>query len=775
MESYEAGVIMGKILSWLILALILWGVYRIWKKIFTELFHGMWRLYAYFFPNPTKKLLQKYLFWVEFVQGISSIEAFKNKLEIISHAILYKNSYGRFYLTQEEATCESEEVEQISVHDILASQTYPFFLLNRLERITLYGKEDLHRVSKRAQMVWTRKKDILFHMILEDGHLVYPKEYPQESPFRFGYEVFSDARGFKGVYDVAQERLILGFAYKSITLYGNVARLSKDNENFFLYDIAQHAMMCETTKSAPLPLWVKEKIDLRTIELSNYVELFDVPQSRYDLESMGLWGAKVWVMEVPSGYEEILEDSNIGTIEWNHYCSADIFDMSVELPVNFKKKNGEFVSVGVAHDYLVLDKEAREKLASTPKDFTKKTEAHMPRSFEDLLVRGNLPDDPRVVPNYLKIKNAQYDDVDFSNNSVDELIKLDSEEFNELVSQTDNGLLFTWLSTLSDAELEKFYTYNEEKVKLVNDAELSSKEQFENAMASINKEEITDTQRARATLEMPLAIAYAKELYSKTIAFRMFRTYDYFKEYEEEKDARFEVTLSNIIWDEMKYIPDYFEQVLTLYRDAYDEKSVYHQKMLKHLALRFGALIATLNRVASILEIKQDSLNWFTGEMIKNDFLPPLEISVSQTKKLQSDKKLINFLTLMYAGICDENDANYLSNLIESVYTLFEWYPANSDACEYAMVEMMKSVALKEVNEENANAFMSFFEALPRFYKVLSYDKIMQLKSKINHTLATYKPLDNKIFEQKGVKNRLILLNYKIDMEDLYYEGLQTK
>lgn len=47
----------------------------------------------------------------------------------------------------------------------------------------------------------------------------------------------------------------------------------------------------------------------------------------------------------------------------------------------------------------------------------------------------------------------------------------------------------------------------------------------------------------------------------------MFRTYDYFKEYENEIDARFEITLSNIIWEDMGYIPDYFEKVLKLYID----------------------------------------------------------------------------------------------------------------------------------------------------------------------------------------------------------------
>jgi len=53
---------------------------------------------------------------------------------------------------------------------------------------------------------------------------------------------------------------------------------------------------------------------------------------------------------------------------------------------------------------------------------------------------------------------------------------------------------------------------------------------------------------------------------------------------------------------------------------------------------------------------------------------------------------------------------------------------------------------------------------------VLSYDKIYALKELINHTLANHKPQDNKVFEMDGVQNKLVLLNYLVDMEDLYYE-----
>lgn len=151
-------------------------------------------------------------------------------------------------------------------------------------------------------------------------------------------------------------------------------------------------------------------------------------------------------------------------------------------------------------------------------------------------------------------------------------------------------------------------------------------------------------------------------------------------------------------------------------------------------------------------------------------------LSISKSKSLTTDQKLINFLTTTFGGICDESDDNYLSSLICVVETLFEWYPVNREACDYAMVEMMKSVGVKKVNVDNANAFIAFFEELPRFYEVLSYDKIYELKELINYTLTNSAPHKNEIFEQEGVKNKLVLLNYFIDMEDLYYEsGKNTK
>lgn len=392
------------------------------------------------------------------------------------------------------------------------------------------------------------------------------------------------------------------------------------------------------------------------------------------------------------------------------------------------------------------------------------------KKFKDLFKRGNLPDDTRTVPNWLKIKNAQFSGVDVSKNSVDEIVNLTSDEFNELVSSSDNGLLFTFLSTLSKEELERFYDYNDKIVKLAEGAKMSAREQFEGAMVGIDVKQITNEQRARATLEMPLMISFARHIYHKITDFLEYARADYFDS-ENETFQMYEGHLSNIIWGEMKYIPNHFEQVIDHFQGFYDENDEEHRAFFAHLCQRFGLLIATLNRLVVMTENRDSSLNWFSGKMIEYDLVGNAQISVSQSKTLTTDKKLINFLTLMFAGICDENEDNYLSNLINVVETLFEWYPVNRTACEYAMVEMMKSVALKKVNVENANAFLSFFEELPRFYDVLSFGKIVELKELINQTMATYKPQDNEIFESKEVKNKLILLNYFVDMEDLYYES----
>ena len=403
---------------------------------------------------------------------------------------------------------------------------------------------------------------------------------------------------------------------------------------------------------------------------------------------------------------------------------------------------------------------------------TQGTDVSILKTFKDLLKRGNLPNDTRDVPNWLKIKNRQFKNIDFASNTVDSLVALSSPDFNEFVSSTDTNMLLVYLSTLSDAQMQKFYRYLDEVVKLEEGVEhKSARVQFENALLSIKKSEITNEQRARATLEIPLMINFAKHIYHAIMDFIDYVSQDYYNYGIDNEFKMYEGHLEQIIWGKMNLIPDHFEQVIDHFKNFYDENNEEHKKFFIHLSKRFGLLIAILSRLVYKTQDRATSLNWFVSKMVEYGVVGSVEISISQSKTLTTDQKLINFLATTFGGICDESDDNYLSSLICVVETLFEWYPVNREACDYAMVEMMKSVGAKKVNVDNANAFIAFFEELPRFYEVLSYDKIYELKELINQTLTHYAPHKNEIFEQEGVKNKLVLLNYFIDMEDLYYES----
>lgn len=394
------------------------------------------------------------------------------------------------------------------------------------------------------------------------------------------------------------------------------------------------------------------------------------------------------------------------------------------------------------------------------------------KTFKDLLKRGNVPDDTRDVPNWLKIKNRQFENVDVSSNTVDSLVALSSPEFNEFVSSTNTDMLLVYLSTMNDAQMQKFYQYLDDVVKIKEGIKYeSARAQFENAMLGIKKSEISKEQKARATLEIPLMINFAKCIYHKIMGFIDYVSQDYYNYDSENEFKMYEGHLEQLIWGKMNLIPDGFEQVMDHFMDFYDENNEEHKKFFIHLSKRFGLLIATLSRLIYKTQDRATSLNWFVSKMVEYDVVGSVEISINQSKTLTTDQKLINFLITTFGGICDESDDNYLSSLICVVETLFEWYPVNREACDYAMVEMMKSVGVKKVNVDNANAFIAFFEELPRFYEVLSYDKIYELKELINHTLTHYAPHKNEVFEQEGVKNKLVLLNYFIDMEDLYYES----
>jgi len=719
MDSYEIGFVIGRILPFIMFIVVIWGIVKLYKK-----------LKVLIFSNPTKELLKTYLFWGKFVEGITTTDEFKKRLKKIKNKKVYKDEFSSFYLTKQEAVSQQKAVKELTIKEVLNSKTYPLNLAMRLERITMYDIDDLKFISKDSKFVWIYEADILMHFVLNNDKFIYPKAYSKNSKYRFGYTKVFDENGNMGVYDVEQDKLVLPIIYKHIYLLGNLAEISIDNKEFKTYNLdTQRTILTINEKYFPhLSFKIKEYLNIEKVELKDIVKIFSI-KTRYDLEELGLWGAEVAVSQLSNQYEEIIEDSDIGTVMWNHYCSADIYDMSIELPINFKKKNGDYISLGIKPHYLYL--EDRSVL----------------RKAQDVLQK----------------------DIDFMNNTVDEIIKLTSDEFNEFVSITPKSLIFTYLSTLSEDELLKFYKYNDDVVKLKDGAKLTSREQFEGAMLILDIESITNMQKQRATLEIPLNINYAKHIYHQAIDFKKFIQSKYYPYKENDLAIRYEGTLFKTIYSEqMKFIPDYFEQVLTHFSDFYDEKNDEHKKIGIHLAKRFGLLINSLYIIQKTTDEKFESLAWFLYTF--ND-----EIKKVDGYEIMMDDELIFYIMNTYASIIQKNDDSYITSLIDVVKTLQKYYPFNSEAFLYALQELMKSVALKSMSIKNANDFLTIFEELPRFYDVLSYEKIIELKEMIKQILINDKPQDNKIFDEDNVKNKLILLNYKVDMEDLYYESRKGK
>jgi len=392
-------------------------------------------------------------------------------------------------------------------------------------------------------------------------------------------------------------------------------------------------------------------------------------------------------------------------------------------------------------------------------------------SFQDLLKRGNLPDDDREVPRWLKIKNDQYEGVDIDSNSVDALISLSKREFLRLFSDASTGFFFTYINTLSQEELERFYHYLETViVQMPMIEDVDARTWFEEAIKLTRNEEIDDEQKARATLEMPLQIRYIRHIDAQSNAFKQFIQSKYYPYGEKEHEAmQYEALLFKTIYvEEMKYIPDHFEQILSHFRDFYDANDPSHRQIGAHLARRFGVLANALYVIQQAIEEKREGLEWFLQIFLE-------EIESVEGYDIAQDDMLIFSLVTMYVSIIQEEEDRYISALIDVVKTLMRYYPLNNKAFLYALDQLMKSVALKEISIESANAFLSIFEVLPEFYEILSYEEIMKLKEVINDNLANAKTLENKVFEQEGVKNKMILLNYLVDMEDLYYEGIKEK
>ncbi len=864
-------VIVGKIIFWLMFLGFVWGVYKLWKSILNG-----------FFPNPTKKLLKGYLVWVDFLQGITSIEEFKKRLSTIEDKIVYKDEFNHFYLTKEEAFAQNKNVEELLIKEVLKSETYPLYLIKRCERITLYSSEDLKNIDKTCKMVWITIKDIVFHMILKDTKFFYPKDYTIENVYRFGYTVLFDEYGLKGLYDIDNDKLCLPFEYKYIDTLGNIAEVSKDGNIYEIHNVETKERLQVNKKSIfpNIPVELKEKINLTKIELKDYMKLFSQLKSQNDLKNIGLWGQKVGVMKVPSYYVNMIEDSSTGIIQWHYPISASIFDMSIELPIQFIKKDGSSLILGIEHRFLILeDREIlkqKEGLFSSKKNINKsifevyiddsedcmgnnryvddydpsilidtffskeeaiyfieqkidtvlrkmKTEAKnieefksmdIPQnvsyfikidykekiffktweyiqnnakrifeeksqvvstkdnqsssqigklnSFQDLLKRGNLPDDDREVPLWLQIKNKTYKTIPSTKEIVDDIVSLDDDEFMQYINKTINqNIFFTALSCAKDKELERLYKFLEN-----GQEEEGLTTQFRDQIEDFKNKDIKKEQLDFALMVVSLYAIEAKNTFSKFARLYIDMNQSNFSK-DDESLFQLEYSINALFfhsnYDLYKKIKEFISTIKELY-----ESTKISDEFCTHIASKFAPILNSIDRSfeSEYTNLEYD-LKWFIDKFIKDELV------------ILKDESILHQLILLHSARLQSVEEKNPEIYFEHTVTLTRYYLAYSaylkDNALFYLDEIMDFVAKKEITVDNANAFIEVFEVLPALYEEISYENVMAFKELINRNLATSKPQNNKIFDKEGVKNKLILLNYKIDMEDLYQKSGKDK
>ena len=121
------------------------------------------------FKNESKEIIKKYLFWVDFLdQSFNSIDELKEKLKTINNHVVYQGELKEFYLTQEEAQALRKKVKSLSIQEVLDSETYPLYLIERLSRVTSYSKDDLKNIPRKSEVVWLHSSGVLMHFVFKN-------------------------------------------------------------------------------------------------------------------------------------------------------------------------------------------------------------------------------------------------------------------------------------------------------------------------------------------------------------------------------------------------------------------------------------------------------------------------------------------------------------------------------------------------------------------------------------------------------------------------------
>jgi len=668
------------------------------------------------FTNKTKKTIKTYLIFSEIVKGVKSLDEMRDRLRKISDTIVYKDEYNHFYLTKEEATSQKIIVSPITIKEILDDSVLRIFFIMRLNHFTLYQEEDLVNIPSHSKLIWCDIIDEYTHFVLYKDSIIYPTNYSIKSLYRFGYKIITNNEGLKGVYDIDNDKIVIDCEYQYMKNLGNLVEVLDDK--YKIIDVDNNELLLSSDKPIldELPKTIRDRIDLSKVLLKDYLNLFNRLQDKEDLINIGLWNAQVVVYDIPKQFREIIKNKD-GVIGYEYPLSGDIFDMKKVLPITFKKVDGDFITIGVEHKYVFL------------KD-------------RKILKNMKLPACYSKIPNWLKLKNEDYEFVEIDCNKIDDMLSFDKEEFKEFIDMVDDEKLIIYLTLFNTTQREEFF-------ELLDDLEYKSlsigiKERLENI------EDISIDLQKMVTLEMDMEIEYIKYKFYQKNEFDKYLLPFIYK--SDEELVAFQKKLFISIYSQpFIYLPNYFNQLLTKFKYIYKDE---YEEVANHLAKYFGNLILSFYTIQKYNDKDFNGLKWFIEKFSKH-------ISIDN----KDTKNVLYNMNNIFKGIILKNKELYIVSMIHIMPYLSKWYPLYSENFLFIIEELLKSVALNKISINSANSLLELFEKLPILYKHLNFKMVMELKNKINYCIKNYKPLDNEVFLEDGVKAKRILLNYLVDNE----------
>ncbi len=404
--------------------------------------------------------------------------------------------------------------------------------------------------------------------------------------------------------------------------------------------------------------------------------------------------------------------------------------------INYFFKNTNDKSISFSSWFYV--KENAKKIFITIN--TKKTDNTIPTM--------KIKNKEEKSPLWLKIKKRQYDNFDLSNNSASELISLNNIEFLQLLTHCSNHyILFIFLLTLKEEELNKFYFY-------ISKIDENMKNEFKKEINKYKKTSITDKIKVEASFVTTL---YIKEAKKRTIIEEKILNIKNSNNYENKLcTSSIENELNDLIFTSKNNLELEAKRILSKLRELHTSKKI-SKNLYEHILKKFSSIF-------TLLDVKS----------INNDIKEEYNFNLSnQKEKINIFNSLLAAKSNRILALYSKNKEEELKANINICFIHFSFYPLYKNEALFFLNEMMNNALKNTMFLKNKKRFLDFFENLPSYYTDCGYRNIMDIKELINNKLRENKLLENNIFKNKELKEILVLLNYIEDEEYFYYKKLK--